>query len=123
VIHLSFLASGRMMLVALVAIQTVALTAAESKPLGGVNLEEFCQRRYGGRAILISRNAYGWRCSVSSAGVSVGVGLPTGVNAGASKSGTQYAISVNEVCALQYGGGAQAQTFDSRNPYSWRCFR
>ena len=96
---------------------------AYSSPLGGVNLEEFCQRRYGGKAVLVSRNAYGWRCRLISGGVNVGGGLPPSVSGGVSASGSWMAISVNEVCEMQYGGGAQARTFDSRNPYSWRCFR
>lgn len=107
----------------IVAFLGLSSSEAYSRPLGGVNLEEFCQRRYGGKAVLVSRNAYGWRCQLTSVGVNVGVGIPTSVSGGVSASGSRMAISVNEVCEMQYGGGAQARTFDSRDPYSWRCFR
>lgn len=64
----------------IVALVWLSSSEAYSRPLGGANLEEFCQRRYGGKAILVSRKAYGWRCQLTGVGVNVGVGIPTGVS-------------------------------------------
>jgi len=101
----------------------VSAPAYAQRDLGGVNIEDFCQRKWGARAILVNRDAYGWRCRVTGANVTVGVGLPRGVNASAGASGTDYEISVNEVCEQQHGRGAVARSLNPRDPYSWRCFR
>lgn len=76
--------------------------------LGSVNLENYCQN-LGMHAVLRFPNAWGWRCSLSSA------------QASGERLGDQD-ISVTSACVEQYGDSAISHYRDYNNANSWFCF-
>ena len=81
---------------------------AEATVLGSVNLESYCQN-LGMHAVLRFPNAWGWRCSISSA------------QANGERLGDQD-ISVTSACAEQYGDSAISHYRDYYNANSWFCY-
>ncbi len=84
----------------------------QTKILGNVDLQEYCQSTYGSaiqvaQAVLIEQNAYGWRCKVTDA----------------TSTPLYYDINVTDACQSQYGSGAQDAYQDFDDPYSWYCSR
>lgn len=89
------------------------------RDVGGVDLNDYCQRKYGGHAELTGDfkfNAYSWRCT---GGKKSSIGIPLGM----SGEFSWHEISVNEACQMQYGKKAYSKTLNSKDPYSWRCFK
>lgn len=93
---------------------TVALLATGAAPasaavyLGGVNMQDACNRQWPGfgtvATIVPPSDAYHWRCVTRW-------------------DSSTYQISVAQECRVQYGPSALAGLRDWRNPYSWYCWR
>jgi hypothetical protein len=74
--------------------------------LGGVNLNNYCQKTFGPRfrSVLIGRTAGDWTCQRSA--------------------NDRRQISVQAACAMQYNKpGIKARALNWKDPLSWRCFQ
>lgn len=80
-------------------------TRLNSKPkvrLGGMNLANYCQRKYGSsKHTLVANNVYGWRCIAN---------------------GQKLGINASEVCAWQYRPGSVPRYDVYNNAYTWYCY-
>ena len=93
-----------------VAIATSNYASAESGVeglinLGGVNLNSYCQKRYGSgfKSVLVGKTAGDWTCQKSQ--------------------NERRPISVENACKMQYGNRAlKAKAVNWNNPLSWYCF-
>lgn len=83
------------------------LPQAQAAVLGGVDMQNACNRQYPGQgrqAVVQDRNnAYSWVCR--------------------SAFGHRGGIDVNKQCAAQYGRGAYAGLRNQRDAFSWYCQR
>lgn len=79
---------------------------------GGVDLNEYCIRRYGVHAVLEGKGAYDWRCASKMLTAS-----------GSAVLHDKHELSVNEACTMLYGEKTHAEAGDPKNPYSWRCIQ
>ncbi len=89
--------------------------------LGGMNLNNYCNWKYGGHATLLlwpNRNAWGWRCTGPESW-GLGISIPPSLTL----TGVTYEIWTPDVCVFQYGEGAWSATSNWRDPYSWKCYR
>lgn len=87
-----------------------AQPAHAASRLGGLNLLGNCLTNSGWEHYLTvnARNAYSWRCNYRQ------------------RSTTAWVVKsfdMNAVCRWQYGAGAWASASDTRNAYSWSCYR
>lgn len=87
-----------------------AQPAHAASRLGGLNLQGNCLTNSGWEHYLTvnASNAYSWRCNYrhrkTTAWISKG-------------------FDMNAVCRWQYGSGAWASVSDTKNAYSWSCYR
>ena len=81
-----------------------APTASAATQLGGLNLNAYCSAKYGTYALNYENNPWYWVCKRTT-------------------SNLQTTINMTAACRWQYGSGAYAVLLDSRNPYSWKCYR
>jgi hypothetical protein len=84
--------------------------------LGGLNItQDVCRSQtyvlYVKPVVLNSSDAYSWRCRVYPLPFLSGPYL------------YQTGIDLTRVCQQQYGRGAYASPTNTRNAYSWQCFR
>jgi hypothetical protein len=106
--HIATLAAV-LLLVGAVGIFGFQTSAKAATRVGGVDVERHCQWAWGYHAYVAYWSAFGWRCN------------PVPNNA-------YYKIldknvDMNAACRLQYGNNVWASYSDSRNPYSWSCYR
>ncbi|AFZ11313.1 hypothetical protein Cri9333_0331 [Crinalium epipsammum PCC 9333] len=122
---------GAIALVSLLSPLTFLSEAHAERVIGGVNLAEYCTRKYGAPVVLNPPyNAFTWVCRVqsSSLGASAG-GSFTGPEGSVSGqiSTSDFGISVQEVCELEYPQDqpwkrrAIARVTNPSSPYSWVC--
>ncbi|AFW96208.1 hypothetical protein ANA_C13546 [Anabaena sp. 90] len=72
--------------------------------LGGVDIDKYCQDRFGpgSESARAEETAWGWRCRIREDLVT---------------------ISMDNVCRFQYNQGAKSHTKNERDPFSWVCLQ
>ena len=76
------------------------------RPIGGVNLNYYCQKTYGNefKSVLVGATAGDWTCQRNN--------------------NDRREISVDQACGLQYNKyGVKARAYDWNNPLSWMCMQ
>lgn len=90
--------------------------SSAAQRLGGLNItQDVCRSQtfvlYVKPVVLNSRDAYSWRCRVYPLPVLSGPYL------------YDRGIDLTRVCQNQYGRGAYASPTNTKDAYSWQCFR
>lgn len=102
-------AAAKLAAVGTLTIALAVFAAPSAMAAGGVGIQAYCTNTYPGasaQAILVTQNAYGWRCKLNWHNNSEVVG-----------------VSVANACIQQHGMKSRAYLInnDSTSPYNWRC--
>lgn len=105
--RLAAIGSGVLVALAVSALTFGAPTAAAGRQVGGVDVDGWCKSQvsatWASGTSVDRNNAYSWKCTY--------LGAPW------------RGIDMNAACARTYGGGAYAGVGNTRDAYSWHCYR